>query len=92
MSIDTPADIDQIATRIAGQYLDAPISCASLYRAVADALMAERASTQAEILRLRALLDSIIARDDRNGSLPEWYRHEIDANYERSALSQDGEE
>ncbi len=43
------------------------------------------ASTQAEILRLRALLDSIIARDDRNGSLPEWYRHEIDANYERPA-------
>ena len=43
------------------------------------------AALQAEIERLRVLLDSIIARDDRNGSLPKWYRHEIDANY-RSGL------
>ena len=54
------------------------------YQALVADLEYRLESTQAEILRLRALLDSIIARDDRNGSLPEWYRHEIDANYARS--------
>ncbi|KRB22718.1 hypothetical protein [Mesorhizobium sp. Root172] len=62
--IETPADIDQIATRIAGQYLDAPISCSNLYRAVADALMAERASSQEEIARLTRERDEALRLAD----------------------------
>lgn len=37
------------------------------------------------IASLEALLDAIIARDDRNGSLPIWYRQEIDAVYSRAS-------
>lgn len=40
--VQIPADIEQAATRIAGEYMGAPISCAKLYKEVALALLAER--------------------------------------------------
>lgn len=56
--IEEPADIDQIATRIAGYYLGAPISCAKLYREIVGALIAERASAADTIADLQAIANS----------------------------------
>lgn len=57
--IEIPPDIDQIATRIAGNYLDAPISCAKLYREVVAALMAERAAKDTALSNLELVTSGL---------------------------------
>lgn len=61
-----PADIDQIATRIALRFLGGNVSCEAIYRDVSEALLAERSANEAEVERLSRCLTASDARTDEN--------------------------
>jgi len=44
-----PADIDQIATRIASRFLGENVSCEAIYRDVSEAILAERSAQEAAL-------------------------------------------